>query len=87
MSIYIDWVDKKRYGNPDESGMYLCAFSDGTIETMHYTGEDDFVWSDKFRFINDAYLSHWAVIMPEMHPDYDPSPENQEDVTRIGGWG
>ena len=86
MNIDIDWVDKKRYGNPDESGMYLCAFSDGTVETINYLGDDDDFWSETFLYAN-CQMTHWAEIPPELHPDYDPSPENQEDVTRIGGWG
>ena len=88
MSIYfIDWVDVKRYGFPDDEGAYLCAFTDGTIETLrHFPGEEGAsgsYWNQK----SSTHVSHWAEITPELHPDYDPSPEEQEDVTRIGGWG
>ena len=79
----IDWVDLKRYGPPDEEGNYLCAFSDGDIQTITYNGPDDKFWDKDNKF----QMTHWAVITPEMHPDYDPSPETQEEVTRIGGWG
>lgn len=127
-----NWVDKARYGCPDESGMYLCAFNDNTIETCHYTGKDDDFWHDR-QTSGHYKITHWCVIEDEWHParktkcqncgevevvvvntyhegdtvwsececsnckaytqraaldpDYDPSPEDQEDVTRIGGWG
>ena len=88
MSIYfIDWVSLSRYGTPDEEGMYLCAFTDNTIETLKfYPGEEGTsgsFWNQEM----DPHVCHWAEILPEHHPDYDPSPVEQEDVTRIGGWG
>lgn len=88
MSLYfIDWVNHKRYGNPDEPGDYLCAFSDGKIEVMRYDGSDDSFWTLKYVFNDKTMLTHWAEILPELHPDYDPSPETQEEVTRVGGFG
>ena len=80
-----DWIEIKRYGLPDEPGNYLCAFSDNTIETCHYWGTDDTFWTGKGP--GPYKVTHFCVIEDNWHPDYDPSPDDQEDVTRIGGWG
>lgn len=87
MMELFDWVDLKRYGPPDESGEYLCAFNDNTIETCSYTGVDDIFWHGNQSVRGPYKVLYWCEIKPEWHPDYDPSPETQEEVTRIGGWG
>jgi hypothetical protein len=43
--------------------------------------------STKEMFIQEWYCSECGHLDCQENPDYDPSPEDQEDVTRIGGWG
>jgi hypothetical protein len=65
----IDWVDKEQYGCPDRRGNYLCAFADGTIETMTYVGKGDVFWG--YRPDPGFRIVYWAEMRPDHHPDYD----------------
>lgn len=83
MSLYfIDWVNIDNHGQPDEEGPYYCAFSDGTIEVMTWMPEDD--WTKPI--VNDVTVTHWAEVLPEHHPDYDPSTETQENEAIVLNW-
>jgi len=39
----------------------------------------------------EMFIQEWYCVCGHLecreNQDYDPSPETQEDVTRIGGWG
>ena len=56
----VEWVGlDDRY--PDEEGIYLCAFSDGTVETMQYI-EDGEPWE-----AGGEFVMYWAEV--PQHPD------------------
>lgn len=47
-----DWL-------PEEEGVYLCHFSDGTIETFHYQSEDqrNLLWG-----VGTDWVTHWMPL-------------------------
>lgn len=61
----MNWTDNKRWGPPDAPGMYLCAFSDGTIETFPL-GEDEVELEDctfwRVPGFKGTIITHWAEL-------------------------
>ena len=64
----IEWVemDGKPGTMPDEEGLYLCAFSDGTVETFHIDNDD--IHGGGWR-LGACKLTHWADVPahPNLH--------------------
>lgn len=52
------------------------------LRSINQYREGDVLWTEYECRRCKTYLQ-----MSEKDPDYDPSPDDQESVTRIGGWG
>ncbi|MDX1429935.1 MAG: hypothetical protein R3282_06590, partial [Rhodothermales bacterium] len=85
MNVEIDWQDTRKIGPPDEPGFYLLAWSDGSMEILEFDEDDlDGRVGYFFDVTHKLCATHWSYWPAEVHPNHDPSPETQEDVTRVG---
>lgn len=48
-----EWTEVESGGMPDEEGWYLCAFSDGSVETFHI--------ASGWRSNSACRLTHWTA--------------------------
>lgn len=54
----MEWTEVESAGMPEEEGWYLCAFSDGSVESF-YIADDDIAeggWSSM-----NISLTHWTA--------------------------
>ena len=69
--LVIQWTDNLKYGPPDEPGMYLVAFNDGTVESFNLWEDEvnnpNVEWWTIPTRINKLIITHWAEL--PAHPE------------------
>ena len=68
----ISWTDTVIDGPPEADGKYLCAFSNGDVETFNYWIGDVDWWHEPSE--DGVIVTHWAK-----HPDHPSDREKPDD--------